>query len=1376
MNILFHGICESDPLPPYVSPQCEQRWYRRHRRRKPPFFRRRKDAMTKVKMKTSHSNPKSTDWDCDLFASIPFGKRLTYMSNLVGEQFDGLCEQNSDLIMLFGNEDKFNIFNTNQHRQSMLTEFFFSLGSDVLVDLTEITDTNSLFRFQASYEMDDTGPKLIFDSGASVSISPVREDFVNFDSNVGNMKLTGVTAEAVCKGKGIARFRIRTDSGKDKLIESEALYVPQANVRLLSVQRYCMQKKQGSQFLVNENGCEFTLPRSLGGDTITFDLESNSMLPQTSVMKQWGRKMTRKPNSALTIVSSDNLNLDPAQKTLLEWHWKLGHYNMNWIRYLIRQGIILVRNKHASNAHCLCSACQLAKQTRKNEGAVHEKLRPNKDGALKKGLLAVGGRVSTDQFVSSVPGRLPHTFGKEKKHEQFTGGTVFIDEASAFFFVQNQVSLGAAETLRAKTRFEREALRHGIMVRGYRGDNGVYKSQAFRASCKTMNQTLEFSGVGAHHHNGISERGIRTVSTCARTMMLHAMLHWPEETTLDLWPFAVDYSVYIWNRMPRQDSGLSPLEVFYSTKSTHEELRNCKVWGCPVYVLDPTLQDGKKLPRWQPRSKVGQFLGRSKEHASSVGLIKNVKTGKVSSQFHVVYDDHFTTLAVNKKPEDVDLPKEWIDLFIHNREKHFDDADLDKAIVQPTLKPLNTPTVPSNNTLPVDPSLPSTSRGDSETSQKTVTFDDAVPPVGSQPSEAPAASIPLPETATTSGRRSRRLQQLPPENVGLVSCLHTDDYLTFLHDFNSISHHDAFLVSSDLNHHTDSLTSQYDLLHLMKQCDFDEEIQNGTHPMAFAAKANAEDTPNLKEAMSGPDAEGFVEAMKKEIEELEGMEAWDVVPREMAIKTGRKILASTWAFKRKRYPDGSVKKLKARLVARGDQQIEGVDYFDSFSPVVQWSTIRLLLIMSIMLNLKTIQVDYTLAFVQAPAENNTFVEMPRMFEVPGYVFQLKRNLYGLCEAPRNFFSHLKKGLNDRGLVNSTNDHCLFYNENIMVICYVDDCIFLAKDEQIIDDLINDLREPANTDNDKFLLNKEEDYAGFLGIDIRPSTHEDGAIELLQTGLIDRILKVLSLDGDNVKIRNDPASTTPLGKLEDSAPRKDHWSYASVIGMFLYLASNSRPDIAFAVHQCARFTHCANSEHEIAVKRIARYLKATRDFGLIIKPNKDLRLEMYADADFAGLWNVENRDDPISVRSRTGYVILLGDVPVTWSSKLQTEIATSTMHAEYIALSTGMRELLPVKRLLEEICNILEIERNDETKVTKVFEDNEGALKLANGPLAKVTPQSKHFAVKYHWFREKLEEHNIEILPIRSEFQKADIFTKGLGVQQFRPKRKMINGW
>jgi hypothetical protein len=178
----------------------------------------------------------------------------------------------------------------------------------------------------------------------------------------------------------------------------------------------------------------------------------------------------------------------------------------------------------------------------------------------------------------------------------------------------------------------------------------------------------------------------------------------------------------------------------------------------------------------------------------------------------------------------------------------------------------------------------------------------------------------------------------------------------------------------------------------------------------------------------------------------------------------------------------------------------------------------------------------------------------------------------------------------------------------------------------------------------------------------------------------------------------------------------------------------------------------------------------------MNPSKNLNLEFYADADFTGLWNVEDASDPLSVKRRTGFIITLGGTPVTWSSKLQTEIATSTMHAEYIALSTGMRELIQVKNTLEHIYEVFKISRDAQTQLIKVWEDNKGALKLANSPLVKVTPQSKHFAIKYHWFREKLTEFKLSINYVRSAVQKADIFTKGLCRADFQAKRKLIMGW
>ena len=147
------------------------------------------------------------------------------------------------------------------------------------------------------------------------------------------------------------------------------------------------------------------------------------------------------------------------------------------------------------------------------------------------------------------------------------------------------------------------------------------------------------------------------------------------------------------------------------------------------------------------------------------------------------------------------------------------------------------------------------------------------------------------------------------------------------------------------------------------------------HPLAFAARANAEDTPWFHKAVCSPDREGFIVAIQKEMEQLSSLDAFIAVPHQKAINEGRQIIDTTWAFKRKRFPDGAVKKLKARLCIRGDLQ-ETDNAFDTYSPVVQWSTVRLLLIVSIILKLETKQVNFTLASVQAKAEPGTYIEMP----------------------------------------------------------------------------------------------------------------------------------------------------------------------------------------------------------------------------------------------------------------------------------------------------------------------------------------------------------------------------------------------------------------
>ena len=156
----------------------------------------------------------------------------------------------------------------------------------------------------------------------------------------------------------------------------------------------------------------------------------------------------------------------------------------------------------------------------------------------------------------------------------------------------------------------------------------------------------------------------------------------------------------------------------------------------------------------------------------------------------------------------------------------------------------------------------------------------------------------------------------------------------------------------------------------------------------------------------------------------------------------------------------------------------------------------------------------------------------------------------------------------------------------------------------------------------------------------------------------------------------------------------------------------RPDISFAVHQCARYTFSPTRRHEKALIRIGRYLKGTQDNGLILTPSHQLKLDCYPDADFAGLWNHEAPDDPHCVRSRTGYVITLSDCPVLWVSKMQTAIALSTMESEYIALSQACKDLFPIMDLIEELSGILNLQTDPSPHLhVRIHEDNVDTLQL-----------------------------------------------------------------
>ena len=269
--------------------------------------------------------------------------------------------------------------------------------------------------------------------------------------------------------------------------------------------------------------------------------------------------------------------------------------------------------------------------------------------------------------------------------------------------------------------------------------------------------------------------------------------------------------------------------------------------------------------------------------------------------------------------------------------------------------------------------------------------------------------------------------------------------------------------------------------------------------------------------------------------------------------------------------------------------------------------------------------------------------------------------------------------------------------------YVDDILMWSTEESRMLEL------GTNITNIGVDLEEENDCANFLGVNLQKTGNQ----MISQTGLIDRVIEAMGLNVDLSTGRHTLCLKAPLSKDLEGDLCSWSFEYASVIGMILCLSCHSRPDIAYSVSQCARFTFAPKCSHEESLKRIGHYLFETRTKGLIITPTRELNIEGYPDADFSCLWGYEGFYDPIRVRSRTRFVILVPGCLVLWKSQLQTEISTSTMHSEVIDLGACTRELIPVVDLVEEVGAAVVMTPKERTCLhIMVHEDNDGALVLA----------------------------------------------------------------
>jgi GAG-pre-integrase domain len=310
------------------------------------------------------------------------------------------------------------------------------------------------------------------------------------------------------------------------------------------------------------------------------------------------------------VMLENNQNLTVAQKELLKWHCRLGHLSLRRVPLLMRSGAVghsprikAVANLDLFKFPVICGACAYGKAKKKpTRRSKTDKDCPSLEKELSKEILIPGQKVSMDHFPVSTPGRACNSRGSDSQDKMFKGGGIFVDHASSYVFVVPVVNFTCGEAKRARREFEHEMASMGVVALHYHTDNGVFTTAEFQYELAKLNQGLSLSGVGVHHQNAVAERAIGTVVSLARTMMLHSKMRWPKEVSTKLWPMAMKHAEFIVNHVPNQNN-VCPLDVVLKTVVTRDQHKNLHVWDSPCYVLDPKLQDGKKIPKFEPRSR-----------------------------------------------------------------------------------------------------------------------------------------------------------------------------------------------------------------------------------------------------------------------------------------------------------------------------------------------------------------------------------------------------------------------------------------------------------------------------------------------------------------------------------------------------------------------------------------------------------------------------------------------------------------------------------------------------------------------------------------------------------------------------------------------------
>lgn len=497
-----------------------------------------------------------------------------------------------------------------------------------------------------------------------------------------------------------------------------------------------------------------------------------------------------------------------------------------------------------------------------------------------------------------------------------------------------------------------------------------------------------------------------------------------------------------------------------------------------------------------------------------------------------------------------------------------------------------------------------------------------------------------------------------------------------------------------------------------------------------------EEPLSYEEAMASSYKDEWQAAMQAEFDSLIKNNVWKLVDR----PNDHGVVKCKWVYKMKNDSSGNFTKFKARLVARGFSQRQGIDYDETFSPVVRHSTMRLLFCIANEFDMDIEHVDVTTAFLHGDLSEIVYMEQPIGYVCnKNQVCLLNKSIYGLKQASRVWNCKVNNLLCKNGYVQTKCEPCVYIKKSngllTIVALYVDDFYIFSnctKDKNNLCDLLKS----------QFDCKHLGSLKDCLGIKVHRDKNR-GMLILCQSEYIKKLLFRFGMS-DCKSISSPMAINCKLEKPNDNCLLEETYPYRELIGCLMYLSVCTRPDISFALSQLSQFNTGFARDHWLAAKRILRYLKGTINYGLTFIKSGNLNVSVFADADWA--------NDVTDRKSYSGFVIKVGDSTVNWESRKQRCVALSSTEAEYLAIGDACKEFCFVKNFMYEIF--------DKMIPCSVYNDNQSALKLLEEK-EYCHKKTKHIDLRFHFVKDVIKNCNVVSKYLPTDKMVADILTKPL---------------